>query len=187
MLSEFRTRSPQSRFTPNGSPSYRELVAARRGRSIPAGSAPGKRRITISYNITDVDNLASVLGDLQKRVRNLETASPTSLIVTDPNGIKRAEFGYDPATIPGDVYGMRVNDASGNAIFATGTGLSSALLASGAAMPTAFSLTRTAIVLIVGVLTFENTSSLTGLGPTFTMSLDGTALFMFSGRNEPIE
>ncbi len=75
----------------------------------------------MSHNVTQVDNLASVLADLQKRVRNLETASPTSLIVTDPNGIKRAEFGYDPATIPGG-YGGIVRDASGNDIWDT-TGL----------------------------------------------------------------
>lgn len=75
----------------------------------------------MSHNITQVDNVVSVLADLQKRVRNLETASPTSLIVTDLNGIKRAEFGYDPATIPGG-YGGVVRNSSGNDIWDT-TGL----------------------------------------------------------------
>jgi hypothetical protein len=113
----------------------------------------------VSHNITQVDNLASVLADLQKRVRNLETASPTSLILEDSGGVKRIVAGilasgayglqvnpglttagmsidssvpdikvYDTAgtarvligkdaSIPGDGYGMRVNDASGNDIW----------------------------------------------------------------------
>ena len=65
----------------------------------------------MSYNVHGPDNVGSVLQDLEARLRRLETATTTALVLSDPTGVKRVDVGH----LANGEYGIQINPTTTDA------------------------------------------------------------------------